>query len=173
MSKLSFSLVNVLLLILVFSSPGQSGEKETRPARPLTFQVPKDWKTLDAGPLSLARFQVGQGDRIASINVTGLAGDGGGLAANINRWRTKVRLETVDESEALKSLQPFKIDGVAGHLLDLTGPRALGKPAERIVVAIVKKNDRLWFFNMNGPATLVGDQKAVFDEFLKSVQFEK
>ena len=101
-----------------------------------------------------------------------LTAPAGGLAANLNRWRAQIGLEMLKDEEVVKSAKESKIDGLRGHVIDATGPRKDGKPAQRILGAIVTRGDQVWFFKLMGPAELVGGQKAAFDEFLTSVKFQ-
>jgi uncharacterized protein (TIGR03066 family) len=141
--------------------------------KPPTFEVPKGWKTVNATSLTSARFEIGEGERLATVIVAGLAGDGGGLAANVNRWRAQLELPALAEKDVLESLKPIKVDGIAGHFIDLTGPEVVGKSPTRILGVIVKQGEHTWYFKLTGPANLVGDQKAAFEGFLKSVRFAK
>ncbi len=173
MLKLRLSLAYLLLVALGTGVQAEDQEKAPPPPKPLTFQVPKGWKPIDPGDLVTARFQIGAGEQTATMTVTGLRGDGGGLAANINRWRSQVGLEPVPEKDAVRALQPVKVDGNSGHVLDLTGPEVAGKPTLRMRVGIVKHAEQTWYFRLIGPARLVGEQQTAFDGFLKSVRFSK
>jgi hypothetical protein len=107
------------------------------------------------------------------MTVTGLNGDGGGLPANINRWRAQVGLKSLEEKDSLNSAQPIKVDGVSGHAVDLTGPDIAETVRSRIPLVVVKKGDLTWFFRLAGPAPVVAEQKSAFNGFVKSVRFEK
>lgn len=173
MSKISCILACLLAVLLVFAALAQDSEKGSPPPKPPTFQVPRGWQARDAGSTSSARFQIGEGDRIAFMTVTGLNGDGGGLVANINRWRAQVGLKSLPEKDALNSTQSVKVDGNSGHALDLTGTDTTDKSARRILVVVVKHGDQTWYFRLAGPSNLVAEQKAAFDGFVKSIRFER
>jgi hypothetical protein len=173
MSKVMLPCAGLLAATLASAAAGDGPEKGPEAPRPPAFQVPKDWKAIENGPFVSARFQVGKGDRAATVMVAGLAGDGGGLAANVNRYRRQVGLEALDEQDALRALKPVKVNGLAGHSLDVTGPDTTEKAAERILAVVVRQGERTWFFKMAGPASLVGEQVAAFEGFINSVRFEK
>jgi uncharacterized protein (TIGR03067 family) len=135
--------------------------------------VPKGWQAVEPGIICSARFQIGEGDRIASVTVTGLKGGGGGLAANINRWRIQLGLDTLPDKDALAAAQSIKVDGLPGHSVDLTGPKVSGKEARRILATVVTRGDLTWYFKLDGPPGLVAGHKPAFDRFLKSVHFER
>ena len=63
-------------------------EPET-PAQSVVWQAPEDWKEEKAGQFLTAAYALPGGGR---VTVSKLAGDGGGLAANLNRWRGQVGL---------------------------------------------------------------------------------
>ena len=154
---------------------GAEDPKEGPPSKKATFKAPKEWEALgpDKTGIVTARFQTGEGASAVTATLVELAGEGGGLGANVNRWRTQVGLESLAEKEVLKALDPIKVDGAAAHRLDVTGPAVGDKPAQRIIAVVVKSGDATWFIKMNGSAGAVDKQKAPFDEFVKSIRFEK
>ncbi len=169
-----------ILITASLVSPTWADEpKKELPAKPLTFTTPKGWEKLAPGKSDLlgltvaARFRSGEGEKAVAVAVVGLDGDGGGLANNVNRWRNQVGLDNLDEKDALKALQPVKIDGLPGHLLDVTGADAKDKPAQRIVVALVRRGEHTVYAKMSGPGDAVEKQKASFDGFVKSIRFGK
>lgn len=167
MPKNSSIPVCLFATILVSAAWAKDAPKDSPDPKPLTFQAPKNWKAIDPGQISLARFEIERKNRVASMAVTALAGQAGGLAANINRWRAQIQLDPVTDDEALKAAQPIKVDGALGHAVHLTGPD------ESILAAAVTLADRTWFFRLKGPNNLVTEEKAAFQQFLKSVRFAK
>jgi hypothetical protein len=143
------------------------------PAKDVTYTMPKGWRAAESSPFAIAKFQVGPADQAGTVTISALPGTGGGLAANISRWRNQVGLEPLEEAEVLKTTREMKVDGMRGHVVDMTGPAKDGKAAQRILGVIVTKGDQVWFFKMMGPAKVVGNQKDAFDEFVKSVRFRK
>jgi hypothetical protein len=154
------------------SARAEEPKKETKP-KPPTFKAPKGWEVLDAGEFATARFRVGEGETAVTMTLTGLNGDGGGLVANVNRWRAQVGLKELAEKDSLQALESIKVDGLAGHILDVTGPDVTGKITQRVVAVAVPRGEHTWFVRMSGPAVDIGEQKKVFDEFVKSIRFEK
>lgn len=173
MSKTSFFFACFLATVPGSAARSQDPENGSPPPKPPTFRAPEGWQSVEAGLIASARFRIGDDDRAGSVTVTGLKGDGGGLAANVNRWRAQVGLEPVAEKHALAAAQPVKVGGTAGHYLDLTGPEVTGRPTPRILAAVVKQGDHTWYFKLEGPSGLVAAQKSAFEGFLKSVRFEK
>jgi hypothetical protein len=147
----------------------------TEPARsakrpPLRYETPEGWKKTNLPPFAIAAFETGDG---AEVSISPLSDKGGGLVANVNRWRElQLGLKPADEAQIRNDLVAIDVGGLAGKYLDLTGAETPGKEPPRILGAIVEQGDRTWFFKMRGPATVVGKQKATFETFLKSVRFD-
>jgi hypothetical protein len=145
-------------------------EQPPEPADPpFKYSVPDGWKKI--APTSsvyiLSLLAVDQ-DKRADINVSILAGDGGGVQLNVNRWRGQVKLADLT-AEQIKALPDVAIGNSKGKLVDMTGPPGLPK-GNRIVGAILLRERDSLFFKMMGPDDWVGKQLPAFEAFLKSVQ---
>jgi hypothetical protein len=143
--------------------------REPQPAAqlPLTYQTPPEWKEVPARDgISLAAFQIADGDRVAVVTISAA---GGSLEDNVNRWRTQVGLEPASEEQNRQELRTINVDGKQGQYVDLTGPESAG--GSRILAVMVPQEGVTWFFKMRGPAELVGRQKTTFEAFVGSVRF--
>ncbi|HUA66793.1 MAG TPA: hypothetical protein VME24_13160 [Alphaproteobacteria bacterium] len=132
------------------------------------WTVPSAWQPLPAGQFLVAKFEInGNAGTTADVNVSSSAGDGGGLAANVNRWRGQLGLPPVDEVPTVT----FAVPGGQAQLVDLSGndPQT-GKPSE-IVAVVVALQGQTWFYKLVGDPSVVGLQKNAFTEFVKSVQY--
>ena len=152
----------------------------------ITWTTPDHWELEPEPPsFAIAALSIQKNGATAHITITPLAGHGGGALANINRWRAQVGLGPVPEL-AEQPVTAFEIEGWPGALLDLTGPpppppEAAPAPPEatpeataarpRMLVAMLAKPNQTWFFKMTGPDGLLEEQKPVFEQFVKSVQF--
>jgi hypothetical protein len=168
-----FHFASLLTLIITSVTTGQPPPTDSSPPMPPTFQAPKGWKSMEAGPSVFARFQIGEKDAIATVVVVELPGNGGGLVPNVNRWRAQLKLEPLPEKDALQSLKAIKVNGIDGHLLDITGRESTDKSGQRIVAVVLPREKQTWFFGIAGPRRLVGDQKEAFEAFVNSFRFEK
>jgi capsid portal protein len=56
---------------------------------------------------------------------------------------------------------------------DFSGPGNPENPNQRMLLVMSMINDDVWFFKMTGTQQVVESEKGKFDEFLKSVEFEK
>jgi hypothetical protein len=115
-------------------------------------------------------FRAAEGGEQVTVTVSRLGGDGGGLLANINRWRVQqMGLEPVVRPDDQPQVA-LKIDGTDGRMVDM-GDRT--GPDKRMLVAMVRHGGVTWFFKMTGPGNVVEQQRRGFDEFLESVAFEQ
>jgi hypothetical protein len=143
---------------------------------PLRWTTPAGWEEvadMGAGPAPpVAAFRVARGGRTAEVTVTTFPGQAGGVLANINRWRGQVGLNAVEE-EKKQEKKVVVIGGTEGFSVDLSGPKGA------VLAAVIQRDNQTWVFKLgNGreaaPRELVDDsQKAAFEQFLKSVRFEK
>lgn len=139
-----------------------------------TYTVPKGWeKASKPVTFSVATFEAGEGEQKAVVSFTPLSGPAGGLVPNVNRWREQVGLKRVGEDELKKGLRKIEVGGAAAQYADLSGPESDGAKRPRILGVVVPRGGHTWFIKMTGPADLVGEQKPAFEEFVKSVRFDK
>lgn len=96
-----------------------------------------------------------------------MPGNGGGFAANVDRWRGLVGLP--QNGQAREADYPaVEAAGALVPLID-TGE---GPEHQRILGAAVPHDGQTWFFKMQGPSEVVEKQKSRFTDFLKSVKFD-
>jgi hypothetical protein len=136
----------------------------------LKYTLPSGWQEggdlVKAGIRREAVFQVRNGGQTAEVSVT-MAG--GGLKANVDRWRGQVGLPPWTEEQFKKEATPLMIGDSPAVMVDLSGD---GKPDHQgILGAVAQRPGETWFFKMTGPADLVFRQKSAFETFLKSVRF--
>jgi len=72
--------------------------------KPFSWSVPKNWIEGDKSSMRLASFSASHNDGIADISITNFSGDGGGLKANVNRWRKQLGLDPQSEEMINKSI---------------------------------------------------------------------
>jgi hypothetical protein len=135
--------------------------------KPLQYKTPPGWVEKASGvAFAVATFSVNDGARSAEVTITPLAGSGGSLAANINRWRRQVGLGEATDEELIKS--SHVIDGSSGRfiLVNLTGPSG-----KTILGAIRPGEEQTWFVKMTGDSELVAREREAFESFVKSLRF--
>jgi hypothetical protein len=118
----------------------------------------------------VAKFIIGSGDATAAVNVSQLAGDGGGLLPNINRWRAQLGLTPTTEDEIAK-LPTIDASGAKATLVEISGTDArAGKPAS-LVGLVLPLGGQTWFYKLMGDAIVVAQQKDALIKFVNSANY--
>ena len=131
------------------------------------WEVPKDWRTSEPNSsMLLASFSIGsEVDGPAEVTVSSLGGGGGGLLANINRWRRQLSLPALAADELGDATRSLALDGLAARFVDIKGAE------QRIAAAIVTVGAQTWFYKMMGSPQTVGKQIDAFTAFVQSVRY--
>jgi hypothetical protein len=133
-----------------------------------TWQVPAGWQEVPAGQFLVAKFTLtGDGGATAAVNVSSSPGDGGGLAANVNRWRGQLGLSPSPDISAT----PVDITGGKASLVDFSGTDARTSQPARLVGIVVSQSNQTWFYKLMGDAKVVESQKAAFTQFVQGVKY--
>ena len=163
--------------------PGGNDPGTVRPTRAKltipTWTQPEHWIAEESKSAMIhAAYNIKSDDASARVTVTPLAGDGGGILANFNRWRGQVGLSPIKTIED-QPADRFDVDGAFAAVLDLSeetdDPESdEAKARTRILVAMVlpPSQDQAWFFKMTGPYELLETEKEGFMTFVKSIQFK-
>ncbi len=132
------------------------------------WSVPAGWQEVSGGQFLVAKFMIsGAAGTAAEVNISTSSGDGGGLAANVNRWRGQLGLAPINEF----STTTVEISGGDAQFVDLSGKDAqTGKPAEVIGVIVTQPN-QTWFYKLMGDPDLVAAQKNAFMQFVTGVKY--
>lgn len=137
----------------------------TNGAGGLSWQLPSGWSELPLRPMRVANFRVAGNDQ-SECYLTQLAGDGGGLAPNVNRWRGQMGQKALSADE-LAALSTKPMLGGEATFVDIEGSFA-GMGGERVEKArllglLLFRPDGAWFLKLTGPSDVVAGQ---VDNFL-------
>jgi len=161
-----------------------NGPRDTIPQREmndgLAWTKPAGWEnggSQDPNPMQVVPRVVTlfAGDPLdpAQVVVTKLGGMSfGSILDNINRWRAQVGLPAVAKEDD-QPKQQIQLAGNPAVFFDFSGPGNPDNPNQRMLLVMSMVNDDVWFFKMTGAQQVVESEKGKFDEFLKSVEFEK
>ena len=154
-------------LIVAAFLAGCAGEKEilvyTIPTEPAP---PDSWGFASAFGPEKARFTITDTNGTASVTMTVLQGDGGGLLGNVNRWRGQLGLDKLEEKKLADALMPVKGLGKKASMIDITGISQRSQIETRLVGVIVSDNGLTWFYKLMGGASVVEEAKDGFLEYL-------
>ena len=130
------------------------------------WQVPSGWKAAGPKPMRLASFDIPDAAGNGDISISKLAGDGGGLLANVNRWRGQVGLAPLEASAlSANSKAVATAGGDNGTWVELVGSE------KTILGAIVVRGDVSWFFKMTAPSAVAARNREAFEQFVRSIRF--
>jgi hypothetical protein len=155
--------------------PGTDAGNATAPAADAgsvpTWTVPAGWQPAPLAQFLIAKFSItGPNGSQAAVNVSSLAGDGGGLSANVNRWRAQLGLAPVADAD-LANLPTIAASGGTATLVDISGTDGrTGKPA-RLVGVVLPLGGQTWFYKLMGDESVVAAQKDAFTKFVQSAKY--
>lgn len=153
---------------LTSSGGGASAAAEGRPA----WKVPAGWQESPGSQFLVAKFNIsGEGGAQAAVNVSSSSGDGGGLLANVNRWRQQLGLSAASEGELAGVTSSLKTADGPATLIELSGKDARTGQAARVVGAMVPQAGQTWFYKLMGEPKLVESQKDLFVQFVQSAKY--
>lgn len=149
------------------------------------WTAPAAWKAEAARPMRAATYSIPNvagetGTAECVVNYFG-PGQGGDVAANIERWRGQVL--GADGKPAPAKIDKRTVRGVPITLIDASGtytgmggPMMAGaKPVAgyRLIGAIVEGPGGNVFFKLTGPAKTIAAQQKNFEQLLASIQPDK
>lgn len=156
-----------LALAASFDAPaseasGSNPASATNSAGGFTFELPNQWRRGADKSSRALTFWAGEGEAVECY-VTVLGGTAGGELANVNRWRTQLGLQPVDQA-AVDALDPFTMLGRPARIVELVGANS----ATYGVTCLGE--DKSVFVKMTGPPELVRKQRSAMLAFASSLK---
>ena len=149
------------------------------------WTAPAGWKAEAARPMRAATYSIplaagDQGVAECVVNYFG-PGQGGGVDANIERWRGQVlggdgKPANAKLDKRMAHSIPITTIDASGTYTGMGGPMSGGsKPAAgyRLIGAIVEGPGGSVFFKLTGPAKTIAAQQKNFEQLLASIQPDK
>lgn len=167
-SKERFAMVNQMMGM----EEDHSGHDHAEDA-PLAYELPEDWKKEATSQFRTLNFSFGEhGEGECYVSRAG-----GGLAANLNRWREQMGLEAASE-EDFQALPKRHLFGMEATYAELDGNfKAVGaaesKSNYRMVGLVLSLPDVSFFVKMTGPKDLVIANEGKFSKFCESLKLTK
>jgi hypothetical protein len=151
----------------------------------IRWTAPAGWKAEGPRPMRAATYSIAPaaGDTAGAecvVNFFG-PGQGGGVDANIERWKGQV--QGPDGKPATAKIDKRTVRGVPITIIDSSGsytgmggpmmasPKVV--PGYRLLGAIVEGPGGNVFFKLTGPAKTIASQQKNFDRLLASIELEK
>lgn len=150
---------------------GLSTMQTEAPQPAFSWTTPEGWVEQPGSAMRTANFSFGEN---SECYFTLLGGDGGGLAANLNRWRGQMGLNpyTDEEITALPKRPLFGTDGILTIMDGAYGGMGgdAGKPDYRMVGLTLIAEGQAFFVKMTGPRAEVEAQQAAFEKFCATLE---
>jgi len=136
------------------------------------WTIPPNWQSVPPSEFLLVEFSIpGPGGAKASVNVAEMGGEGGGLLANVNRWRGQLSLSALSENDLSPLTQKLDILGGTAPMVDFTGVDAKTGTPTRLIAVIVSQNGQTWFYKLMGDPKVVTQQQTAFTKFIQSANY--
>lgn len=107
----------------------------------------------------------------AAVNVSMSAGNGGGLAANVNRWRQQLGLSAASETDINAQAAHIDVTGGKATVVDMSGTDARTEKPTRLIGVIVPQAGQTWFYKLMGDSNTVEAQREAFITFVQSARY--
>jgi hypothetical protein len=154
------------------SMMGQAGLNAASGQTKPNWERPSGWKEVPGGQFLVAKFVLsGSGDAQAAVNVSKSPGDGGGVLANVNRWRGQLGLAPVAEAELAAQVQSIDLPDGKATQADIAGQDARTGQPSRLLAVVVPRSGETWFYKLMGNAQVVQQEKEAFMKFVQGAKY--
>ncbi len=132
-----------------------------------TFERPPGWReNPQPEKQRIFEFQVDDARGSALVSFTIMGGDGGGLAANIDRWRQQAGLEPLGDQAVARSATPMNFVEAEAWLVEASGK-------DRAILGVISLNSQFsMFLKMDGPPAVVASQRDTFTRVAQSFKMK-
>ncbi len=152
------------------TAPASAGPVPSQNAGQPAWTAPAHWKQLPPGAMQAAKYTVGEGKTVAEVTAVFLGGMGGGLKANLDRWRGQIGLAPSAANEVDQQAKPFDALGAGARIVEISGTDTkAGAPAD-MVVLVVPSGAGTWFYKLMGDKSVVAKEKDALVAFVKSAK---
>lgn len=129
------------------------------------WPAPEGWRFLPPGNMQQARYALpGPEGEAPEVSVAALGGDGGGLLANVNRWRRQLGLPPIEEGGLAESVSPLANGPTGAQLVSLENPDT----GQAMLVAVLPAQGQTWFVKMTGSPKAVREARKSFLDFIRA-----
>ena len=138
----------------------------------LVYETPEGWTVLESAMMRDVNLSFGENGE-GECYLTRLPGAGGGLDANVNRWRNQMGAEPLS-SEEIAALPKKPLFGQEATFIQVDGNfggmgGGAAKENYRLLGLILSSDVGAVFVKMTGPKELVEANTAGFDQFTSSL----
>ena len=129
--------------------------------------VPEVWYEKPQTQMRLLSYGIKSQPKDIDISVVKLAGQVGGILANVNRWRGQLNLSPISNNELVTMPITNEIANLPGQLVILEGKTTpTNDYTERMLVAMFSLDGHIWFFKMMGEKYAVMKYESDFQSYV-------
>lgn len=153
------------------AQPAVAGPAKTSTSNGVSYELPSGWVALPAAQFREVNFRVAGADN-AECYMTTLGGGGGGIDANVNRWRGQIGHAPLTSAQ-IAALPTTTWFGASASIIDLEGDWGgmSGKASMknwRLVGLIQVAGDKVRTLKMTGPRELIAAELENFQRLVAS-----
>jgi hypothetical protein len=154
-------------LLLAADKPKEGGKRWSKDG--ISWELPEGWKLDDKqAPMRFATILIPAEPKPLQLTVSRLSADGGGMRANIDRWRMQIGLPPAGEADLAKEVKEVETSGGKASVADMQNPSS----KQRVIGVILPGGGQTWFFKLTGTSDTLEPHKDKLTTFLKSVKVE-
>ncbi len=162
--------------IRVYHVDGDSNEishhdaMSTTPDR-IAWELPAGWQVGDSlHPFRYATLYAGYDhDELIEIAVSSLSGDGGGLSANVNRWRGQMGREPLTDDEIHQQVKLLSETTLPAWLVEISDSHG-GMTEQHMIIAVITGPDSTWFVKARATQVVINRHRDDFISFVRSIR---
>lgn len=147
-------------------SPPPARKPAEDSAEGLKYKLPAGWKESNQKVTFAARVIEVEGLPGVRVTFTPLSPQGGDGLDNVNRWRQQLMLPPWTKADLDREGQVVPTEAGPALVVDLTGP------GQKLLGAVLKRPDAVWFVKLSGPPPAAAPLRAPFLDLLRSVRFD-
>lgn len=150
------------------SNQGQiQAPAKSRTNKSYAWKTPPNWTEKAGNSIRIGSFSLTSkdGQKSADLSIVTLMGKGGGVVANINRWRGQLELASESEKQVMSVIK-----GVKGQVgIFKTAFLKNNQNAQGMLVAMFFGKQRTLFIKAKGDTSVLVENEKIFDTFLRSI----
>ena len=132
---------------------------------PFSWDVPKKWNESNKSSMRLASFSANYIGGLADISITSFSGQGGGVLANVNRWRKQLGLNSHSLNQINNSIILKKSDLGNYKLIKIINE---DNPSSAFLCSIIEIKNSTVFVKMNASISGINQLEEEFITFCSS-----
>ena len=134
-----------------------------------SWEKPDTWIPSQGSSMRIASFDVPFSTGMGDLSVMELGGDGGGLVANVNRWRGQIGLEPLEKNEIMAQAQRGENELGPYQIFQLTNDSSSDGA---ILAAIISMNNSTLYIKLTASNDGIEELEIDFKNFCSSIKYD-